>query len=139
MIVIDASVLAPALADDGRDGETARQRLAGEQLAAPEIVDLEVASVWRRAVRGGRLDPRRASQAVADLGALPLVRARHGLLMPRVWDLRTNVSPYTAAYVALAEVLDAVLLTADVRLSRAPGLRCAVEVLVSARPGDAAR
>jgi len=88
-----------------------------------------VASVWRRALRAGHLDQRRAGEAVADLAALPLARATHRLLMPRVWQLRGNLSPYDAAYVALAEALDAPLLTADARLGRAPELRCVVEVL----------
>jgi predicted nucleic acid-binding protein len=129
VIVVDASVLAPALADDGPDGEAARRRLWDEEIAAPEIVDLEVASVWRRAVRAGHLGKRRAEQAIADLGALPLARASHRPLMPRVWQLQANLSPYDAAYVALAEALGAPLLTADARLGRSPSLRCAVEVL----------
>lgn len=126
-------MLAPALADDGPDGEAARRRLAGEGVAAPEIIDLEVASVWRRAVRAGHLDQRRAVQAVADLVALPLVRASHRPLISRVWELGVNLTPYDAAYVALAEALDAPLLTADARLSRAPSLPCAIEVLARAR------
>ncbi|MFN0092793.1 MAG: PIN domain-containing protein, partial [Acidimicrobiales bacterium] len=92
MIVVDASVLAPALADDGVDGEAARRRLAGQEVAAPEIVDLEVASVWRRAVVAGDLGERRAAQALADLAALPLARASHHLLMGRVWELRANLT-----------------------------------------------
>ena len=73
MIVIDASVLAPALGDDDADGDAARARLRGEDLAAPEIIDLEVTSVWRRTLA----DERRASLALADLADLPLRRAPH--------------------------------------------------------------
>jgi predicted nucleic acid-binding protein len=129
VIVADASVVASALGDDASDGERARTRLAGERLFAPELVDLEVASVWRRAVRAGRLAERRAEQALADLAALPLARAPHQPLMSRIWELRENITPYDAAYVALAEVLEAPLLTADQRLAQAPGLPCELELL----------
>ncbi|HTB70296.1 MAG TPA: type II toxin-antitoxin system VapC family toxin [Solirubrobacteraceae bacterium] len=130
MIVVDASVLAPALAYDVPEGDVARARLDHEeQLFAPEIVDLELAAVWRHAVRAGRLDERRSARALDDLAALRLVRAGHQMLMPRVWELRHNLTPYDAAYVALAEALDATLLTADARSTRAPSLRCGVELL----------
>jgi predicted nucleic acid-binding protein len=84
MIVIDASVLASALADDGPDGDRARERLRGERLAAPELIDLEVTSVLRRASRERRLDDRRARQALEDLAAIPLGRASHRPLLARV-------------------------------------------------------
>jgi predicted nucleic acid-binding protein len=129
VIVVDASVLAPALADDGIDGDRARVRLAAERLLAPALVDVEVVSVWRRAARAGRLDARRAGQVLADLAALPLDRASHRLLMSRIWELRNVLTTYDAAYVALAERLDATLLTADRALSRAPRVDCEVEVL----------
>lgn len=129
MIVVDASVLAPALADDEGDGDLIRARLRGEQLAAPELIDLEVLSTLRRAARAGALDNRRSSQALADLAALPLKRISHLPLLPRVWELRENLTAYDAAYVALAEALGAPLLTADGPLARAPGVRCKVEVL----------
>jgi predicted nucleic acid-binding protein len=129
VIVVDASVLASALGDDGGDGERARRRLAGERLFAPELVDLEVASVWRRAARAGRLGPKRADQALTDLAALPLARAPHQPLMSRIWELRDNHTPYDASYVALAEALETSLLTADRRLAQAPGARCKVELL----------
>ncbi|MBA2581348.1 MAG: type II toxin-antitoxin system VapC family toxin [Thermoleophilaceae bacterium] len=129
MIVVDASIVASALGDDGSDGDRARARLAGERLFAPELIDLEVASVWRRAARAGRLGGKRARQALADLAALPLARAPHQPLMGRVWELRDNHTPYDAAYVALAEALHARLLTADRRLAQAPGARCEIELL----------
>ncbi len=129
MTVIDASVLAPALADDGPDGDRARDRLLGERLVAPALIDLEVASVLRRAARAGRLADRRARQALDDLAVLPMRRAPHGSLLPRVWELRDNLTPYDAAYVALAEALGVALLTTDLRVGRAPGLRCSIDVL----------
>ena len=129
MLVVDASVLAVALADDGPDGDAARARLRGETLAAPELVDLEVASVLRRQNRAGMLDNRRAQLALTDLGALPMVRASHLALLRRCWELRDNVTTYDAAYVALAEALDAMLLTGDRRLAHAAGPTCTIELL----------
>ena len=84
VIVVDASVVASALGDDGADGESARARLAGERLFAPELIDLEVTSVWRRAARAGGLGERRARQAFEDLADLPLARAPHRPLLGRI-------------------------------------------------------
>jgi predicted nucleic acid-binding protein len=129
VIVVDASVLAPALADDDSDGDRARERLRGEQLTAPELIDLEVVSTLRRAARAGRLDERRSAQALTDLSALPLRRVPHLPLLPRVWELRDNLSAYDASYVALAEALNTVLVTADGRIERASGIDCEILVL----------
>lgn len=129
MIVVDASVLAPALADDGDDGDRARERLPGERLAAPELIDLEVVSTLRRAARAKRLDAGRSAQALTDLTALPLQRVPHLPLLGRVWELRDNLTAYDASYVALAEALDAVLVTADGRIERASGINCEIAVL----------
>ena len=132
MIVVDASVLATALGDDGPDGDRARARLSGERLSAPELIDLEVASVLRRQVQEGAVDIRRAALVLADLAAVPLRRAPHRPLLARCWELRDNLTVYDASYVALAEALDVTLLTSDGRLARAPGPRCRVEMLRSA-------
>jgi predicted nucleic acid-binding protein len=129
VIVVDASVLAPALADDGDDGDRARERLRGEDLAAPELIDLEVLSTLRRAARAKRLDEDRSHQALTDLAALPLRRVPHLPLLGRVWELRDNLSAYDASYVALAEALDTVLVTADGRIERASGINCEIAVL----------
>lgn len=129
MIVVDASALAPALADDSADGHRARAALRGQDLTAPELLDLEVASVLRRQVAAGLLSGHRVEQALADLLALPLRRVRHAPLLPRCWELRHNITMYDAAYVALAEVLGVALITADERLSKAPGMRCAMHLL----------
>ncbi|MBA3865582.1 MAG: type II toxin-antitoxin system VapC family toxin [Solirubrobacterales bacterium] len=129
MIVVDASVLANALADDGADGDLARERLREEQLVAPELVDLEVVSTLRRAARAGRLKKARSEQALGDLAVLPLRRVPHLPLLSRVWELRDNLTAFDAAYIALAEALDVLLLTADGPLAGATGVRCQVEVL----------
>jgi predicted nucleic acid-binding protein len=134
VIVADASVLAVALADDGPDGDQARARLRGERVTLPELADLEVASVLRRRLAAGALDPRRAGLALDDLAALPARRAPHRPLLPRCWELRDNLTIYDAAYVALAEAMHATLLTADRRLARAPGPRCPIEILQPALP-----
>lgn len=133
MLVVDASVLAVALADDGPDGDAARTRLRGETLAAPELVDLEVASVLRRQNRLGMLDGRRADLALTDLRALPMHRAGHLVLLSRCWELRDNLTTYDAAHVALAEALGATLLTGDRRLAHAAGPTCTIELLETPR------
>lgn len=125
MLVIDASVLVEALLVAG----PARQRLSADHLQAPELIDAELLSVLRRLVLAGRLQESHALQALSTAGALGLRRHASRSLWPRAWELRTNLSAYDALYVALAEELDAPLLTADARLARAPGLRCAVVVV----------
>jgi predicted nucleic acid-binding protein len=129
VLVVDASVLAPALADDGPDGDAARARLRGQSLVAPELIDLETTSVIRSRSRAGHVDLRRAGLALGDLVDLPLRRTPHRPLLERCWELRENLTVYDAAYVALAEVLEVVLVTADARLAKAPGLRCEIELL----------
>lgn len=106
-----------------------RHRLRGERLAAPSLIDLEVVSVWRGLARGGQVDARRVGQALDDLRNLPLQRVEHTPFLGRCWELRENVTIYDAAYVALAEALQAPLLTGDRRLARASGPRCSIEVM----------
>jgi predicted nucleic acid-binding protein len=133
VIVTDAGVLVAAFVDDGIWGDTARAHLRGEELAAPELVDLEVTSALRGLLRVGKVDERRAREALADLRDLSLRRASHRELLTRCWDLRDNLTAYDASYVALAELLGTTLVTADARLSRAPQIMCAVEVLSGAK------
>lgn len=129
MIVVDASIVVTGLADDGTDGDRVRARLRGERLVAPHLIDVEVTSAWRRLVSVGDIDERRATLALADLVSVRIERAAHGPLLERCWELRHNLTVYDAAYVALAELTQLVLLTADGRLAAAPGIRCAVEVI----------
>ena len=126
--VVDATVLAVALTDDGPDGDRARQRLAGCTLAAPSIVDLEVLAVWHRGAASGAVPQRRIDLAMADLARIPLTRIHPLEVLPACWDRLGGVTAADAAYVALAEALDAPLLTADPRLARA-GSRARVELL----------
>lgn len=129
MIVVDASVLAVALGDDGPDGAVARAALAEQTLVAPELIDLEVLSVLRRQVKGSAMTAARAEIALSHLADLPMRRTSHRPLLRRCWELRQTVTAYDAAYIALAELLEIPFVTADKRLSRAPGVRCRIEVL----------
>lgn len=130
MLVVDASCLYTVLT--GAVGaEQIRERLSSElDQCAPHVVDVEVMNVVRRDLFLGRLDPTAAEQAVEDLADWPAERFGHRSLLARAWELRDNVRGWDAFYVALAEALDATLLTCDARLSRVPGLPCRVEVPV---------
>jgi len=129
VLVVDASVLAPVVADSGSDGRRFRERLHGEALIGPDLLRVEVTSVLRRHVGSGNLTPQQAHAAIEDLLALPIVVYPALPLLRRVWELRPNVTAYDGCYVALAEAVGSSLLTADRRLANAPGLRCPVEVV----------
>lgn len=132
MIVVDASVIANAVGDDGDDGAAARAALRHERdFAAPDLVDVETVSVLRRRWLGGDLTARRFRAAVTDLGDLAISRYPTLPFMPRAYELRANVTPYDAAYIGLAESLGCALLTADARLATAPGPRCEMWILDS--------
>lgn len=130
MIVVDASVLANALADDGTDGLAARRHLTGAgDLVAPDLIDVETTAVLRKRWIAGDLSDQRFSDAIDDLEELELTRYPALPLMRRAFELRANVTAYDAAYVALAERLGCALVTADRRLAAAPMATCAVEVV----------
>jgi predicted nucleic acid-binding protein len=129
VIVVDASVIAPLVLDDGAEGTQKRARLRGEQLAAPDLVKVEAASAIRRHLAAGLVDERRATLAIDDLISLPVLLFPTEPFLTRAWALRDNVTTYDACYIALAETLACALLTADGRLSRAPGVRCPVELI----------
>lgn len=95
----------------------------------PHLLDLEVLQVLRRFQRGGTLTDNRADEALADLADLPLIRFAHLPLVFEIWRLRDNLTAYDAAYVALAEVLDATLVTRGQRLANAPGIGARVDVV----------
>jgi predicted nucleic acid-binding protein len=130
VIVVDASILANALADDDEDGRTARSELRGAvDLAAPDLVDVETVAVLRKRWLARTITDQRFSMAVADLERLDFERVPTLRLLRRAYELRSNVTGYDATYVALAEALDCDLLTADQRLARASGPRCTIRVL----------
>lgn len=130
VIVVDASVLANVLADDGMDGRRARTELrqAGD-VSAPDLVDVETVAVLRKSWLAKTLTAHRFATAVDDLRALDVQRFPALPFMRRAYELRSNVTVYDAVYVALAEALGCELLTADARLAKAHGPRCSVRVL----------
>ncbi len=130
MIVVDASALLETLLRTPA-AEAVEKRLfgAGETLHAPHLIDVEATQVIRRYAATGEIDAERGRAALVDLGDLPLRRYPHGLLLPRVWDLRNNLTAYDAVYVALAELLEAPLVTRDRRLAAAGGHDARVELV----------
>lgn len=129
MLVVDASCLYEVVADTARANEI-RARLASDpEQVAPSVIDVEVVSVIRRDHLLGRLDATAAAQAVTDLRDWPGERFSHQPLLDRVWELRGSIRAWDGFYVALAEVLQATLVTSDARLAAAAGPRCAIDVL----------
>jgi predicted nucleic acid-binding protein len=127
--VVDASVLVEFLAG-GERGEEAEHAIGRERwIWAPALVDAEVGQALRRQVRGGEISARKAGAALDDLLEMRVQKVPHRHLIDRAWELHDNVSFYDGLYVALAEALDAPLLTLDGKLSRAPGLRTEVELI----------
>jgi predicted nucleic acid-binding protein len=130
LIVLDASALVELLLDT-----VAGRRVAGliddPALAVhvPHLVDVETISVLRRFAREGVIEEAEAASAIDDLLALDLQRHSHEALLERCWALRKNLTAYDAMYVALAEALDATLITCDARLPRAPGIKLRIEVI----------
>jgi predicted nucleic acid-binding protein len=130
MIVVDASALLEALLRTPA-ARAVEERLFEPQqtLHAPHLLDIEVAQVIRRYAAKGEIDSERGRAALADLADFPVRRYPHDFLLPRVWDLRNNLTAYDAVYVALAEALDAPLLTRDQRLAAAAGHLARVELV----------
>ena len=130
MIVLDASALVELLLNTARgQAVAALVEDPGISLHVPHLADLEIAQALRRYTRDGELDANDAEAALEELSALDLQRHAHEPFLSRIWELRKNLTAYDAAYVALAEALDARLLTCDVRLARAPGMSKRVEVV----------
>lgn len=130
MIVIDASVLANVVGDDGLDGERARRALRDVGgIAAPDLVDVETVAVLRKRWLASTMADERFAVAIGDLRQIDMERVSTLRLMERAYELRANVTAYDATYVALAELLDCALLTADEHLAAASGPRCAFKVL----------
>jgi predicted nucleic acid-binding protein len=130
VIVVDASVVIEVLLNTD-DGIAIDDRLLSgtESLHAPHLIDIEVTQVLRRYVLRGEVKAQRAQQALDVLGEFPLTRYDHEPLLGRIWELRDNVTAYDGAYVALAEGLDATLVTRDRKLAGVPLLRGAIELV----------
>jgi len=130
LIVLDASALLDLLL-----GTTSGYRLAERirpleiSLHAPHLIDIEVTQAVRKYVLSGSVSAERGRLALRHLADLDLERYPHTPLLPRIWALRDNLTAYDAAYVALAEVLEATLVTSDHRLAKAPGILANVELI----------
>ena len=135
MIVLDASALVELILDTPT-GRLVAGRIAdpAEGLHVPHLADIEVVQALRRYVREGDLDAAAAEVALHDFRALDLQRHAHEPLLERVWELRKNLTAYDAVYVALAEVLEALLLTCARPLSRAPGVARRVILIETDHP-----
>ncbi len=131
-VVADTSALLPALVDPGAAGQAARAALSEGDWFAPTFIDAEMLQVMRTRVRNHSLPLHLAEEAILDLQTMPLERIDISPLLDRVWQLRENLSAYDASLVAVAEAFDAVLVTADERMAKAPGPRCRFQVV---RPG----
>ncbi len=125
MIVLDASAALSGLFNAGQ----ARRVLSVEQVHVPHLIDVEVANALRRMVNAGQVGTDDVWAALDTWRRLALTRHPADALLVRIWDLRENLSAYDASYVALAEGLGCHLVTADARLSRAPGVGCPITVI----------
>ncbi len=130
MKVIDASALVEYLTG-GQHAEAVHKRIGATSawLWAPQLVDAEVGHSLRRVVRAGEVSARAARAALGELADMRLMRIDHRLLLERAWALRNNVSFYDGLYVALAEELEAPLVTLDARLAGAPGLKVEIDLV----------
>jgi predicted nucleic acid-binding protein len=126
---VDASAILEVLLQTPAARRVSRVLFAASQtLHAPHLIDLEIAQVLRRYVRSAILSADRGAEALSDFLDLPLTRYPHFILLSRVWQLRHNLTAYDVAYLALAEALDAPLITRDRALART-GSRARVELI----------
>jgi predicted nucleic acid-binding protein len=127
LIVVDASAAIDYLANAGAHGEWARDTIASEvDVAAPDVVDLEVVSGLRNWLARGEVTRRQADAALSDFRDLAVLRYPSTSLLERIWELRSTLTPYDGAYVALSEQLEVPLVTADLRLARSHGHRAEI-------------
>lgn len=126
--VIDASAVVAALIDAGPEGSWADAQIGQGVLAAPSLMTYEAANILRRSAISGSIPGEVASLAYADLLDLPVRLFPFEPLAERIWELRGTATVYDSSYVALAELLDAPLVTLDRRLTRAAGARCRFEL-----------
>jgi predicted nucleic acid-binding protein len=130
VIVADASLVVDLLlGGDAAAPIAARLLDPAETVHVPHLLDVEVAQALRRYALSGELDAARGEQAIADLADFPFQRYPHAALLERAWELRHSLSAYDSVYVALAEALDATLVTRDRRLARAGSHFTRIEVI----------
>ena len=128
MIVIDASAIVEFVSQQPMNRDLARRILGGETFHAPHLLDVEVTHALRGLVSRNAISSDRASDARADAADLRIVRYPHVPLLGRAWELRDTLSTYDGVYVALAEALQAPLVTCDARLARASGHDAQIEL-----------
>jgi predicted nucleic acid-binding protein len=129
VIVVDASAIVEVLLNTATGGALRRYIFAaGETLHVPHLTDVEVLRVLRRYSLTKILGRERAKEAFEDYAAMPLIRYSHSVLLPRIWELRYNLTAYDAVYLALAEALPATFVTCDRALGSVSGHRAAVQV-----------
>jgi predicted nucleic acid-binding protein len=133
VLVVDTSALVEALVGRAPDAALLERLSDDGELHAPHLIDVEVLHVLRRLTRADALSDDRAHDARVDFAELAVIRYPHEPLADRVWDLRQNLTPYDAVFVALAEALGAPLVTCDARLAAAPELRAGVELFAPTR------
>jgi predicted nucleic acid-binding protein len=130
VIIVDASAILELLLNTEAAQRIVERILAeGETLHAPHLLDLEVAQVLRRYSAGGELDPQRGQEALRDFLEFPISRYPHDVFLPRIWELRNNMTAYDAAYVALAEALGAPFVTRDAALASSIGHHVHIELI----------
>jgi predicted nucleic acid-binding protein len=130
VIVVDASALLEVLLNTVAGRKIGERLFDGnDTLHAPHVLDLEVMQVLRRYTLSGQMDAERSQDALQDLADLPLNRYPHDVFIFRIWALRRNLTAYDAAYIALAEALDAPLITRDAAMARASGHRARIELI----------
>jgi len=130
LIVIDASaVIELILRTEPGEHVAARALAPVEHLYAPHLIDVEVTQLLRRLVQLKEVTTHRAREALDDYAAVLIDRAAHRELLPRIWELRDSLTAYDAAYIALAEALDAPVLTCDAKLARSHGHRARIELI----------
>ena len=133
MLVVETSALVEALVGRAPDPALVERLSDDGELHAPHLIDVEILHVLRRLTRAGALSDDRAHDARVDFAELAVIRYPHEPLADRVWDLRHNLTPYDAVFVALAEALGAPLVTCDARIAAAPALRAGIELFAPTR------
>ena len=128
MIVVDASAVVELLATEKRNQRLERRLLEEPDLHAPHLLDVEVANALRGMTSRGELGGDRAADALLDVGDMPVELYPHSALLPRAWELRRSLTIYDAVYVALAEALEAPLVTCDAGLARAAASHVQIEL-----------
>ncbi|MCI0412006.1 type II toxin-antitoxin system VapC family toxin [bacterium] len=130
MVVVDASVILELLLSTPSSIEIQKRLFSQrETLHAPHLLDLEVVQVLRRYVGSRDMSSDRAREALSDFLDIPIRRYPHDLFLDRIWELRSNMTAYDAAYVVLAELLETPLITRDKKLAGAAGHRAQIELI----------